>query len=76
MMRHDPYFATIRLPRCDNDYYNGNWGVSARFEQHVPEWARPADAVARNDPEPEADLFGQAVRVADVRPLPSDIGAR
>lgn len=68
MMRHDPYFATIRLPRSDEDYHCGNWGLSARFEREVPEWARPAAAVDRSPLEPEADLFGQAMRVADVRP--------
>ena len=64
-MRFEPYLVPIRLPRLDADYNAGRWGLSARFEESVPDWARSAAAPAL-DGEPEADLFGWMLRVVDL----------
>lgn len=75
-----PRIASLRMPGSDADFHAGRKSLGARFDPDPPAWAvsalnrhggSSANATAAASPappsdEPEADLYGYTVRIAEI----------
>jgi hypothetical protein len=61
-----PISSNLRLPGSDVDYLSGVKSQGARFDADPAPWSLSTRFELRSLPEPEADLYGQTLRVGEI----------
>ncbi|GAA5862240.1 hypothetical protein JCM8547_007780 [Rhodosporidiobolus lusitaniae] len=61
-----PRIASLRMPGPDADFIAGRRSIGARFAVDPPAWSVSTRSSRRGEAEPEADLYGHTLRIAEI----------